>query len=319
LVESGLPDLISQCRAVRIHSFQLAAGNRQATVSLPDWRVVSRERLDAALVEAAIDSGAQFLPHTLATLGAAIGDLRTIELHGERGDANITARVVLAADGLGGRLLAGESGPVRRLPTSRVGVGAVATTAPEDFRVGVIYMAYGTGGYLGVVRREDGLITLAAALDVEFLRAAHTPGNAARRLLGEIGWPEIPGLGELAWRGTPPLTWQPARPAGERVLAIGDAIGYVEPFTGEGIGWALASAVSVVPFAIRSVRDWRPRIATDWTALQSRMTARRRRLCRATTWVSRRPRLSQALIAVLERCPWLAAPVVRQLGVTRRA
>ena len=50
----------------------------------------------------------------------------------------------------------------------------VAELAPNFSRVALFYMAYGTGGYLGLVRREDGLITLAAALDVEFLRSTYS-------------------------------------------------------------------------------------------------------------------------------------------------
>jgi flavin-dependent dehydrogenase len=46
----------------------------------------------------------------------------------------------------------------------------------------------------------------------------------------------------LDWLGTLPLTRRTPRPAGHRVLVVGDAAGYVEPFTGEGMAWALATA-----------------------------------------------------------------------------
>ena len=158
------------------------------------------------------------------------------------------------------------------------------------------------------MRQEDGRLNMAAALDVNFLRSVHSPGIAAARLLCEVGWPAIPGMAELNWRGTPALTWQPARAAGRRVLAIGDAIGYVEPFTGEGIGWALDSALSVAPIAERAAHNWQERIAEEWSIQQSRVARRRRRLCRAITWVSRHPVLARSLIGLVGRYPWLAAP-----------
>src|SRR5262249_33511157 len=133
------------------------------------------------------------------------------------------------------------------------------------------------------------------------------------RILDEIGWPAIPGLRELDWHGTPTLTRQPARPAGARVLAVGDAAGYVEPFTGEGIGWAMASGAAVVPVAIRAVRSWHPSLGDEWAAIQAR-AAHSRRLCRAMTWVSRHPLLARVMIGAVGQLPWLAEPFVRRVG-----
>ena len=43
-------------------------------------------------------------------------------------------------------------------------------------------------------------------------------------------------------RGTGVMTRRRSRLGGHRVLAAGDAAGYVEPFTGEGMAWAVRSA-----------------------------------------------------------------------------
>ncbi len=102
-------------------------------------------------------------------------------------------------------------------------------------------MACGRRGYLGLVRLEDGRLNLAAALDPCWMRVCGGPGPAAARLLAEVGWPPVPNLAEQNWRGTPALTRQARRRAAERLFLIGDAAGYIEPFTGEGMAWALAA------------------------------------------------------------------------------
>ena len=69
------------------------------------------------------------------------------------------------------------------------------------------------------------------------------------------------------WQGTAGLTRQTQPLAEERLFLLGDAAGYVEPFTGEGIAWALASAQAVAPLARRAMERWDPQIARDWSVL----------------------------------------------------
>src|SRR5207245_5040173 len=84
----------------------------------------------------------------------------------------------------------------------------------------------------------------------------------------------------------------------------------VEPFTGEGIAWGLASARAVVPFAERAVQDWHFRCAEAWARRARRTAALRQRFCRAVTWVTKRPALARAAVGVLGRAPWLAQIVL---------
>ena len=318
LALAGLGDLVSHSQAAPIRRMRLAAGNSRAQVELAGWRVLSRERLDSALVEAAVGAGACFLPGTQASLGTEFLDSRGTILRRGSEDAEVSARLILAADGLASRLLLNEPGcQCRAAASSRVGVGAVASSAPDYYEREIIYMAYGRGGYVGLVRLENGGLDIAAALDVDTLKHLQHPGTAVAKLLDESGWPPIEGLTDLAWQGTPPLTRTAIRPASGRVLAIGDAGGYVEPFTGEGIGWALASGSSVVPVAVRAVRNWQPGLADEWTALSDRAKARSGKLCRAVTWVSRRPSLARRLVGLVGWAPWLAGPVVNRIGSVR--
>jgi flavin-dependent dehydrogenase len=311
----GLGELSERCGAVPVRQLQLAVQRRRAEIALPGWKVLSRERFDAALAEAACEAGATFWSGTLASVGATEQDTRRVALRRENDAVDVRARLVIAADGLGGRLLAPNNGrDSMPMPGSRVGAGVVAGEAPDFYQAGVIFMAYRPGGYVGLARREDGHLNIAAAFDVDWLRRSHGPGAMVARLLSQVGWPPIPNLADLPWRGTPPLTRQADRPAAERLLAIGDAAGYVEPFTGEGIGWALASGTTVVPFATAAIQHWQPNVAEAWTRWHRHTAPRRQRLCRAIAWLSRQPRLAHAAVAILSRFPGLATPAVRHLS-----
>ena len=196
-------------RAVPLESIRLAAGGRAASVPLSGGAALSREAFDAALIEAAVAAGAAFLPETRAVLleippkrGIADAARPLLLQQGDR-RAETSARVVLAADGLGGSLLArggeAEAG-------ARIGAGAVTTEAPDFYRPGVVYMACGAGGYTGMVRLEDGRLDAAAAFDAAWLRAVGGPGRAAAQLVREAGWPPLGRLDDPGWRGTPALT-----------------------------------------------------------------------------------------------------------------
>jgi flavin-dependent dehydrogenase len=219
---------------------------------------------------------------------------------------------VIAADGLGGRLLArGDPDAAPAAPGARVGAGVVVDGAPEFYRAGTVYMACGAGGYVGLVRLEDGRLDIAAALDVEQVRSGHGPAATVARLLGEAGWPAPPDLEGAGWKGTLPLTRQAKCLAAGRVFSVGDAAGYIEPFTGEGIARAFAAGLAVAPVAARAVRAWDERLARAWAA---RCRAARRQLtCRVAAGVLRQPWLVRTLIGILSVAPALAAPVVRSL------
>jgi flavin-dependent dehydrogenase len=151
-------------------------------------------------------------------------------------------------------------------------------------------------------------------LDAAWVRTCGGPGSAATRLLAEAGWPAVPRLAELGWRGTPALTRRARHLTAERLFLLGDAAGYIEPFTGEGMAWALAAGRAVAPLAARAAGRWRPELARTWDALYHRLIARRQVFCRAVAAVLRCPPLTRAMIQLLSRAPALAAPVARYLG-----
>ncbi len=284
LAAVGLGDLPARCGAVPLERVRLEAGGRGAELPLPGGVALSREAFDAALVHAAVAAGVAFLPGTrvVRLLRERVPEDRLLRervpedrllrervpedrsrserttLQAAQGSVTVavTAGVMIAADGLGGQLVAGRRQAVA--DGSRIGAGAVASAAPDFYHPGTIFMAVGRGGYVGLVRVEDGRLDVAAAFDPGFVRDAGGLGPSAAATLREAGFPAVPGLEDLPWRGTPALTRTARRVAGERWFAIGDAAGYVEPFTGEGMAWAVASAVAVAPIA---TQPWFPGLA----------------------------------------------------------
>ena len=103
---------------------------------------------------------------------------------------------------------------------------------------------------------------------------------------------------------------------------MGDAAGYVEPFTGEGIAWALASAVALAPFVRRAAEGWTPDLIGRWRRRLDSLLGGRRRSCWLLTRVLRRPALVAALVRLLAVIPALSRPVVarlnRRLGNAKR-
>ncbi|HTI50849.1 MAG TPA: hypothetical protein VL475_07860, partial [Planctomycetaceae bacterium] len=199
-------------------------------------------------------------------------------------------------------------------PNSRVGLGGLVEVFPEFYRTGTIYMGIGHGGYVGLVRVEDERLNVAAAVDAALVREQHSPAKALQALLREAGFPPIAALDQTAWQGTLPLTRCSPRLADRRLLLLGDAAGYVEPFTGEGIAWALTAASQIAPFAIRGLADWTEQLENEWTLEMRRRVTRRQRWCRRLALALRFPRVCRGLLATISLAPRLAQPVIRALN-----
>ena len=163
-----------------------------------------------------------------------------------------------------------------------------------------------------MVRVEDGSLNVAAAFEPAFVRQLGTPGNAAQAILAEAGFAPIAELEPARWQGTPALTRQSYPRAQDRLFLLGDAAGYVEPFTGEGIGWALASARAVAPLALQAIDQWDPRLVRSWSHVHRRLIGPRQKLCRVVAMVLRRPWLANLGFELCSRAPRAAALVLER-------
>lgn len=298
LDRAGLGALPASLGAVPLTGLELAAGRRRATLDHPLGVALSRDALDAALVDAAVAAGAEF-----ATGAAALAP-GGIRLKAEDGPRDVRARFVVSATGLGDGLFPADDRATPS-PRSKVGTGTILDAAPAGYDPGRIFMACGAGGYVGLVVLEDGRLDVAAALDPAAVRAAGGPGALAARILAGVRLPDVPGLADARWRGTPALSRSPGRVAEGAVFRVGDSAGYVEPFTGEGMAWALAGGEALAATLAEG-----PDPAVRWAREHRRIVRDRQFACRAVARVLRSPAMTSLMAAALEIRPGLARPLL---------
>ena len=323
----GLGHLIAANGAVPLRKFQLSVRSRTASLQIPTGVALSRFRLDAALVNAAIDAGAQFLPETNIVVEQDLtlnGKYRHVIARCAPGKSQLQSRIVVAADGLGAHRVDPKD-PTRSQIIdrhSRIGAGVILEKihVPDWCKPGVVFMCCGKGGYVGLVVLEDGRLDVAAALDslsllgVENVKNQSRPGILATRIITESGLPRIDALVYAPWRGTARLTSRPRRVADHRMFVIGDAAGYVEPFTGEGIAWAMASGAAIAPFAHKSSLQWQPAYVDHWCKFHACLIGRRQRICRLVRQLLRHPSLVGLAVSVMNIAPSVARPIFNQLN-----
>jgi len=163
----------------------------------------------------------------------------------------IPARVVVGADGPRS-VVAAAAGMVRppRL-ADRVGLSWHVTDEPDEAPRDARMVVLPGGAYCGIAPVPGGRVNIGIVLAGKAWRAGLAAEGAAatgRRLLGLV--PTLEGAGER-WRdgamtdaiaGASPLGSRVARRSGPGWAVVGDAAGFLDPFTGEGLHRALVSA-----------------------------------------------------------------------------
>jgi flavin-dependent dehydrogenase len=314
LEQAGLGHLLDELGAVPLGRICIGLQGRQLELALPAGRSLSRGRLDLALCKAAVAAGAVLRsPCEAIVAGPAPGGRQVLLRCGD--ERQITsARVVLLASGLGSPGLGPELPIEMRInPGARVGAGCELEASGSGYGRGTIHMAIGRHGYVGLVRNEVGGLNLAAAFDRPHLIAAGGPAASAAEVLAEAGFDPLLEAAAATWRATPALTRRCKPLAAERVLLLGDAAGYVEPFTGEGMGWGLVGALAVVPLVMQGQKEWNRSLELEWTRRHARLIGSRQRFCHGLAFALRRPGLSRALLAAAGRWPALTAPLLQHL------
>ena len=246
LAEVGVTGLLGD--RVPVARLRLDRGGHGAerTMARPSY-VVPRRVLDARLVDAARAAGAVLLRHRVRDL--ALGDGVTL-------DGRITAPVVVGADGARSvvhRRLGRPSG------TTALALRGYAPVTPERADAQVI--VFGTErqpSYAWSFDRGDGLANVGYG---EVLGGGPAPGKA--ELIGHLE-DLLPGATRDAtdWRGHHlPLSGLRWRPPSGRVLLVGDAAGLVNPMTGEGIYYAVATGIAAGRAAAEALVEGRPAAA----------------------------------------------------------
>ncbi len=313
----GLDGQLADLGGIKLDDLELRFAGRSARLEMPVGIALSRERLDSALVSLARDAGAVFLPQTEGLVGSLQADTRSVVL--VQADRSVTARarVVLAATGLGQvRFEAGSPVKSWSAARSRIGAGCMVDTFPDDYRQGTVFMTVGRSGYVGLVRVEDGHLNVAAAFNRQHVKRSGSPGAAANRVLVEAGLAAVPALDQAAWRGTAALTRQSRPIAAERFFVLGDATGYVEPFTGEGMAWAMLSGQAVAPLVWRGIHCWEPALARTWVLLHRRLVRRKQCICNLLATLLHHPALAHVAFELIARVPGVARFIIERVNAS---
>ncbi|MFC0004608.1 geranylgeranyl reductase family protein [Micromonospora siamensis] len=260
---------------------------------------VPRRVFDARLVAAAVAAGAELRRHTV----------RRIDVRADRVvlDGELAGRVVLGADGAGSvvrRALGQPVNPDRHLALAIRGYAPALPGPPEQLIVtsGARWPAYAWSFPIGDGRANVGY---GEVLRGEPLTRAHLLDRLAA-LLPSTDPAAVTGLRA---HHLPLSTHRPASGRG-RLLLAGDAMSLINPFTGEGIFYALLSGALAGAAAAGSP----DRAAERYTAALRRRLGRHLRHSSTAAWLARRRSVVDAAVGAAGRDPRVYATVV-ELGL----
>lgn len=249
-----------------------------------------RAVLDPAVLGLADAAGADIRRGVTVTDLSLGPDGAQLRLRTPRGQDELRARVVVGADGSRSVVAtaARVTRPVRLAP--RVGLSWHQADprgdGPLDARMHVLRDAY-----VGVAPVPDRRVNVGVVLGPSWREALATRGAAAvaAMVLGDLrpaadddlGWRDGPPCDRI--EGAAPLGVRVTRRAGPGWFLVGDAAGFLDPFSGEGIHRALVSAQLAAP-AVAVAAGGRDR-ATEAAAAYDRAMRRRFATKDALSWL----------------------------------
>lgn len=351
----GVLDAIEAARPARLHGWTIHApgGSRFTGLFGDDGPALAMERrqLDATLLQAAQAAGARFVQgHVTDTLGSttsgrAAGGVPAGQLTGVAGrhpdgrPFRLAARLVVGADGLRS-VVARRLDLVRRPPRLRKVSLTTHVDAPGLFPPGTRWlgeMHLADGACIGLAPVNDAghrvnLTLVVAARHAAGLRQAG-PEQFVRdwvrrmpalrhRLRAHLrgarnGEAPMPLPGPFLASG--PFDVPTRAVIADGVALVGDAAGYYDPFTGQGIYRALASAELLAEVAGRALRsgDTSARQLAPFARRLSRLVTPGRRLQHVIEWALARPRRADHVVRRLARATGVANTLVAVTGDAR--
>lgn len=304
-----LPEVLA-AGAVPVPALVMGAPN-SCGLSLPFSQVapagsfaltLGRESLDTVLLQAARRAGVRvWEAASVREPSVEAGHVTGAVVHLEGREQVVRARITLAADGLRSRF-ARRLGLAGRAPRRRK-LGLAARYAVEAGSAGRVEMHAGEGGCCGLVTRGD-VANLGMVVDAS--RARELGGKPSAFFHRELGaylqlQAGVSGL-PLTVRAVGPLTWRTRKQSAPGCLLLGDAAGFYDPFTGQGVTFALLTAALAAETAAAALAE------DDLSGARLSEYSRRRQALLG-------PKLAvqQVIQAVLER-PWLRERVLERLN-----
>ncbi len=236
------------------------------------------------------------------------GQVREVHQDCDRVTAGgMSARYLVAADGLHSPIRAAlgldRSAASRRVSTRtdrrppRYGLRRHFAVRPWTDLVEV-HWSCGAEAYVTPVGPE--------LVGVAVLTSQRRPFEAHLRDFTQLA-ERLPAHAATQVRGAGPLLQRATAPRAGRVLLVGDAAGYVDALTGEGIALSLACARSLA----RCLAAGRPEAYEQAWRRESR---RYRLITQALLWAGRRPAVRRSIVPAAHRLPGVFAAAVNQLA-----
>jgi menaquinone-9 beta-reductase len=239
-------------------------------------RAMLRRELDWLLLQQAVDAGAMFEP-AVAVRGPIVESNGTrritgVVVSGSRSDQHLAARVTIAADGRRSTLAFGLGLARHPVRPRRWAIGAYFERAGGLTAFGEMHVR--RGRYIGVAPLPGGLANVC-------LVRPSQPADAALRDPGALLIEELARDPLLAARfggaraiGSPvvlgPLAVDHVKTSIDGLLLAGDAGGFVDPMTGDGLRFAVRGAELAAEAALEA-------LGHGWAGVHHRLEAARQR------------------------------------------
>jgi len=237
-------------------------GRASVSADYPDGLVgaaLSRRELDLLLLEAAVDAGAQFEHGVFAQEPLLSADGRRVtgvRISSGGRARRLQSRIVIAADGRGSRLasklrLAQFAKSPRRWAYGAYFTGVDGTTSRGEMHIR-------RDGYVGIAPLPNG-VTNVCVVRAASERHARRPASPEQAIVDAIAAdPMLSARFSRASRISEVIVLGPlaveARTAGyPGLLLAGDAAGFVDPMTGDGLRFALRGGELAAEAAIREL------------------------------------------------------------------
>ena len=327
LDRAGLLDAIRAMAAGTTHMLRVHLPQRQPIDfplvdddSTAPGLIVPRHRLDQFLIDAAALAGAQIFQPASAKVRQFSIDGSTIDITCESHRFQIQASLIIGADGVGSAvaraagLADGAAGRKYGFSFDIAGKSAVASSS------GAIEMFIAPQGYLGMVDEGEDRLHVAALISTAAPRSQRDPWSFVRSAallhdrLGRLKLCETSADSVERFAAIGPMPWRPQAPANRFVALVGDAAGYIEPFTGEGMAWAIHSAETLADtLADSSPGLWNEQLARRYSRAWSREIGRSQCMCRIIAFGLGRRRSSNWMFRAGRSIPALSRRVVARL------
>ncbi|HET9314368.1 MAG TPA: NAD(P)/FAD-dependent oxidoreductase [Vicinamibacteria bacterium] len=280
---------------------------------------VRRERFDHVLLEHARRTGVEVREGTRAgaVLWSAAGEGHAVTVANGASPERIRARLVVGADGRRS-VVARSLGLLREHRRLRkFAVRGHWRGMQELDECGEMHVA--AGGYCGIAPLGEGLANVAFVLDQRDMAAAGGDLEGFYRSSIAARWPRLAERlagAELTAppRAIGPLALQASALSAPGALLVGDAAGFYDPFTGEGVTLALRSAELAAGVADAALRSGHLGDLRAYDRARHAATRDKFRLNRLLQRVVAWPALADAVARRLSRRPDLADQLVGIAG-----